>query len=342
MLISAFITHKKAETFKDCEDRFSVNPDTKSIAVSDGVSQSIFQKIWAEQLVKTYTSNTEWVPNIVSVRELTPQWRKKVDEYIENEKIQGRTPWRAENSINEGRSAGATILGLRCNDKKYWTYDVLGDSCLIRIKDNHIEEIISSESNKDFDNYTDYYDSDPKKLGKGTLRSESRNWSAGEVLLLVSDPFSDFLSKKRGTEDEPVLITKLLGINSHNEFESLVTAWRENGMHNDDSTLIIVKQDGSPDFHFAADCIDDIESLILNESADELRPQKEEELPISSEAPEPTDWDLLKDSFLKILKQKLTGKKFNKLSSKEQEEILNELVKTAKDFIESDGTTGNN
>ena len=50
MDIRAFITHKKAETFSDCQDRFSINSDTKSVAVSDGMSQSFFQKIWAEIL----------------------------------------------------------------------------------------------------------------------------------------------------------------------------------------------------------------------------------------------------------------------------------------------------
>ena len=41
MKIRAFITHKKTEHFQDCQDRFCVNADTKSAAVSDGMSQSI-------------------------------------------------------------------------------------------------------------------------------------------------------------------------------------------------------------------------------------------------------------------------------------------------------------
>lgn len=44
MEIRAFITHKKAESFSDCQDRFSINPDTKSVAVSDGMSQSFFKR----------------------------------------------------------------------------------------------------------------------------------------------------------------------------------------------------------------------------------------------------------------------------------------------------------
>lgn len=60
MDIRAFITHKKAETFSDCQDRFSINSDTKSVAVSDGMSQSFFQKIWAENLVDAFVDNSQW------------------------------------------------------------------------------------------------------------------------------------------------------------------------------------------------------------------------------------------------------------------------------------------
>ena len=52
MKIRAFITHKKAEHFNDCQDRFSINADTKSVALSDGMSQSWQQKIWAQLLVE--------------------------------------------------------------------------------------------------------------------------------------------------------------------------------------------------------------------------------------------------------------------------------------------------
>lgn len=52
MDIRAFITHKKAETFSDCQDRFSINSDTKSVAVSDGMSQSFFKRFGRKILLK--------------------------------------------------------------------------------------------------------------------------------------------------------------------------------------------------------------------------------------------------------------------------------------------------
>ena len=56
MDIRAFITHKEAETFSDCQDRFSINSDTKSVAVSAGMSQSFSPNIWAEHLVDAFVN----------------------------------------------------------------------------------------------------------------------------------------------------------------------------------------------------------------------------------------------------------------------------------------------
>lgn len=263
MLISAFITHKKAEHFSDCQDRFSINADTKSIALSDGMSQSIFQKYWAEILVDKFTSNSDWVPNLESVKELAPIWKAKVLNVIQQQKENGnRSAWRAERNLIDGLSAGATFLGIRFSGNQ-WECEVLGDSCLILIHDNQITEIISSEEVNIFDSYPDYYDSNPIKAGKGVLRSYSGTFESGDTILLVSDPFSDFLLKKKSSDEEPILINQLLGINSHREFEEVVENWRTSGMHNDDSTLIIIKKGAGDSFNIT--CEDNIDSLIEQE-----------------------------------------------------------------------------
>lgn len=85
------------------------------------------------------------------------------------------------------------------------------------------------------------------------------------MILLVSDPFSDFLLKNKGTGNESVLVDRLSGVNSHKEFETVVAEWRDLGMHNDDSTLVIIKQDKSDELNIIEGCIDSIDKLIENE-----------------------------------------------------------------------------
>lgn len=273
MLVSAFITHKKAEHFTDCQDRFSINADTKSIALSDGMSQSIFQKYWAEILVDKFTSTPDWVPDLASIKELAPKWKDKVLGIIQRQKEEGsRSAWRAERNLIDGLSAGATFLGIRFKGNQ-WECDVLGDSCLIHIHDNRIIDIISSEDVSVFNSYPDYFDSNPNKDGKGSPRHSHGTFSSGDTILLVSDPFSDFLLKNRNTPMEADLVDRLLGVNSHSEFEEVVERWRSLGMHNDDSTLIIIKQGDGDCFKIScADCIDD---LIKQEKAKPENQQNE-------------------------------------------------------------------
>lgn len=264
MVIYAFITHKRAEHFTDCQDRFSINSDTKSVALSDGMSQSIFQKYWAQILTQKFTSTPDWVPNLESVRELSPDWKQLVLDNIKKQKEEGNpSAWRAERSIIDGRSAGATFLGIRFKEYE-WECNVLGDSCLVVINKNKIEKIVTSEDVTSFNNYPDYYDSNPINKGRGVLHSEKGTLNDGDILLLVSDPFSDFLLKNKGTEQEGVLVDRLHNIRTHQEYEKLVEDWRKTGMHNDDSTLIIIKQDSKSSFNIATE--DKIDNLIKEEN----------------------------------------------------------------------------
>jgi serine/threonine protein phosphatase PrpC len=203
MDIRAFITHKKAETFSDCQDRFSINSDTKSVAVSDGMSQSFFQKIWAEILVDAFVDNSQW--NLCGeqckeiLKELQSKWLEKVLDRIEEQKHDGTKEniiYRNEKFVAQGKSAGATLVGVRFAGAN-WYCQVLGDSCLIEIKDGEIVQICTSQEGDEFDNFPDHFDSNPKQSGKGNAKEFKGTLETDSVLLLVSDPFSDFLNEQR-------------------------------------------------------------------------------------------------------------------------------------------------
>lgn len=270
MKIRAFITHKKAEHFKDCQDRFSVNKDTKSVAVSDGMSQSYQQKIWAELLVTAFTKDTGWVPNLESVKELTPLWTEKVKNFIQNLKDTNAPQnliIRNENALALRKSAGATFCGIRFNGSD-WKGFVLGDTCLIEIVKNKIQKLYTSQSGDEFDNHPDYFDSNPLNNGKGIPLAIKGTLDESTTIIIVSDPFSDFLNEKQKLGKEEDFIKQLLAINNHDEFEKLVEDWRDNyNMHNDDTTLIIIEYDRNSDFDVVNhDMIDEyIDSESLTE-----------------------------------------------------------------------------
>ena len=291
MKIRGYITHKLKEGYSDCQDRFGINLDTKSIAVSDGMGSTWQQKIWAKLLVDTYTESEDWTPTIDSIKPLCQKWRGKVDDFIQNLKDTNapiNIIYRSERNLVEGRSAGATFVGIRFNGN-VWHGSVLGDSCLIEW--NGIEaKFHTSQNVEEFDSYPDYFDSDEKKEGKGIPKAISGQLDTGSCLFLVSDPFSDFLLEHNKKGDIADYIKKLLDISSHDNFETLVEDWRKAGMHNDDTTLVIVEDDGSDNFSTKEKEIDDINVFIEKEK--ETREKEEVE---SKEAKEETETEIMSE-----------------------------------------------
>lgn len=275
MIIRAFITHKKAEKFTDCQDRFGVNVDTKSISVSDGMGSTWQQKIWAQLLVKKFTSSNEWMPTThESIKQICFDWRQKVEDFIQGLKDNNTAEniiYRNERCLADGRSAGATFVGIRFKGLN-WSGVVLGDSCLIEWGDSKAE-FYTSQSGEGFDNFPDYFDSNAERRGRGEPRLIDGTIKDGGVLLLVSDPFSEFLFKHYKNRDINTYIDQLLKLTSHDEFESVVELWRSLGMNNDDTTLVIIEYDGVDDLKIVT--MDDINAYIESEDAESTEKQKE-------------------------------------------------------------------
>lgn len=262
MKIRAFITHKLSEHYSDCQDRFCINSDNHAIAVSDGVSQSIFPDYWAEILSSFYAENGHCSNE--DRKNLCNDWLKKVKGFINTEKRRGKNPWRLQDCIDTQNGAGATLCGMQFKDAENWVGHVLGDTCIIEINTISKELIkIHTSEEKPFDCYPDYYGSFPDKEGRGQIKEIKGKLSEGHCLLLVSDPFSEFLSNHK--EDCCQWLNRILELKGHEDFCSLVDDWRHEGLHNDDSTLCIIESDGSMDFNIKHE--DKISALIEKEES---------------------------------------------------------------------------
>lgn len=264
MKIRAFITHKLKENYSECQDRFCINNDSHTIAVSDGMSQSVFPDYWAEILSSFYAKNGHCTDE--DRKELCKEWLNKVVEFISAEIHNGKNPWRLQNCIEAQNGAGATLCGVKFIDAENWIGHVLGDTCIIEVDITGKQpiNILTSES-KVFDSYPDYYESFPNKAGRGQIKEFCGKLSEGHCLLLVSDPFSEFLSNHK--EHCSQWLTRILELKGHEEYCSLIDDWRQEGLHNDDSTLCIIEYDSSMDFTIEQE--DDIYSLMEPEKSTE-------------------------------------------------------------------------
>ena len=328
MKIKGFITHKLRENFSDCQDRFGVNTETKSLAVSDGMGSTWHQKIWADLLVSTFVNNGEWVPNLQSVKELSSVWRSRVIEYIQQLKeihAKENLIFRNERNLSSGKSAGATFCGVRFTNS-HWDCDVLGDSCLIEFNKQDINFYTSQDTEK-FDNFPDYYDSDEKKDGVGTIKHFEGELSDDTILFMVSDPFSDFLLESKKNNKIKHYIEDLLKLSSHNEFEALVYEWRKLGMHNDDTTLIIIEPDESDKFDVVY--ADDILNLIKSENGSADEKQITQSQPVDSKNVGETKFTL--EGPVAVSREDLEGVNVNVQNLQSNDDDIKEL----KEEIES-------
>ena len=259
MKIRAFITHKLSEKYSDCQDRFHINQDSRILAVSDGMSQSIFPDIWADLLSEQYAKNGHC--DEADRQILCDDWLQQVESYRDLQKLAGKQTWKLDNCLAERKGAGATICGVKFKNATDWEGDVLGDSCIIEVDKNQGKAKIYSSEEKAFDSYPDFYDSYPDKKGRGIIKSFTGSINPDKVLLLVSDPFSEFFYANK--DDCKTLIDQILKINNHREFCQLVEDWRWNGMHNDDSTLCVIEFDGDLSFNIITQ--DDISQMMEEE-----------------------------------------------------------------------------
>jgi hypothetical protein len=247
MNIKAFIYHKRAEEYSDCQDFFEISEDNRRIAVSDGMSQSIYPQWWAAILVDTYLQNGH-IPDSEQIKQYQKQWQIQLDEEIEERKNKGQNPWRLTNALTEKSGAGATLCGVTlANDE--WVCECIGDTCLILVHKDYKIDIVTSQEGC-FGNTPDYLDS--FSTGRGVTIKRQGNYDDIGYILIVSDPFAE-LFQKHETESNFIeeRVQEIAALNENKDFEKLVERWRDDyQMHNDDSTVVLVDDltDSSP-FH---------------------------------------------------------------------------------------------
>jgi hypothetical protein len=243
MEIKAYIYHKQAEKYSDCQDYFEISSQNNRIAVSDGMSQSIYPQWWAEILAKSYIQNGK-IPAGDVLTSCQNEWQKRVNDEVQRREDNGMNPWRLKNAIAEKSGAGATLCGFTCGADK-WTCECIGDSCLILIKNDFSLKIHTSQEGA-FDNNPDYLDS--YTTGRGELKHFKGSYDGAELMLVATDPFTE-LFQKHASEPEFIkqLTEQLRQLSTHESFVELVERWRtEYQMHNDDSTIVIIDSCDTP------------------------------------------------------------------------------------------------
>lgn len=262
MKIQAYIYHKRAERYSDCQDYFRIDRQNNRIAVADGMSQCIYPQWWAKILVNAYIEKGKIPTSPEELRIYQKDWQSQLQTEINKREAQGKNPWRLKNAFAEKSGAGSTICGFSWNGDK-WKCQCIGDSSIIEVSKDYSIQIKSSQEGA-FGNNPDYLDS--FRNGRGSVKEFNGSFKDVISILLVTDPFSELFYKHH--HDRQFIKDRLIEIDTlsdHKSYCDLIERWRDDfEMHNDDSTLIVLNDFSTLlcDYEY----IDSLEDLCLNET----------------------------------------------------------------------------
>lgn len=262
MRVQAHIYHKRAERYSDCQDYFGIDHQNNRIAVSDGMSQSVYPQWWAEILVKAYLDKGAIPASSEELQVYQDVWQDRVQKEIAKRESEGRNPWRLKDLFAEKSGAGATLCGFTWSDDS-WGFECIGDSSLIVINEDYTARILSSQDGA-FGNHPDYLDS--FQNGRGEVKSFNDSFKSIKALLIVTDPFSDLFQKYQSDKEFiKDRLSDLHAISDHKSYCELVELWRDQyDMHNDDSTVVLISDFSCPEYNPGH--IDNLEKLCEEEA----------------------------------------------------------------------------
>jgi hypothetical protein len=245
--VRSFIYHKNKESYKDCNDKISVNFNTNKFAISDGVTSSFLPDIWAELLVNEFVSKEGKInqEDPISLEKLQDKWYDNAELFANQE---GQA-WFIKTFFEEGRSAAATFAGLHFYLEKQilnWEAIAIGDSFIFFIPNNKndsealvnkgIETVLPDKANFIFNNYPEHLDSTFLKP-KGNYTQVTDKVLKEGVFFLMTDAVAEWFIKN--TPDA------LVQISQWNSLETFVTQIkklrRSKKIINDDSSILIIE-----------------------------------------------------------------------------------------------------
>jgi hypothetical protein len=243
------------ENFSDCQDCYGFSTDNLGIAISDGATQSFYSGPWAEILCNSYCSRP---------KPLTPQcWKdwlsKAQNEWIHHIKQKlgelreaGKPSWiECLNGLEMKKDAFATFIGMHL-EGLYIRGIAIGDSCGLLIKHSRIDSTDVAQSDRftivrafpglwkhSFSNNTIGLPSYPKSTAHAPEFFDVPVPQDGEsyLVVLATDALAEYIFKKESEGDS--IIFDLLTLKSEEKFFEYVTTARNQGLANDDTTLVV-------------------------------------------------------------------------------------------------------
>jgi hypothetical protein len=223
-------------------------------AVSDGVTEGMLSRDWARQLVNSFRQVSNF-NLITSLKEIVQAWNSWLSEYLlSRETNNNPIKWYEEPGLKKG--AFATFLGLELFDgvddlPGTWKAIAVGDSCLFQIRygdeNNNIcgGELITRFPIFDASEFSDIpYLVSSNPLSNQDIESHTRvsegEWLPGDHFYLMTDALAAWFLCYYECRQFPWHQLNH-NLDDHDSFADWVGRARNEGMTNDDTTIIRIR-----------------------------------------------------------------------------------------------------
>lgn len=248
-IIQAYTVPKRGHNASENEDAVAFDAREGWVAIADGATEASYSREWAEILAR---SGPEAAPTTVKDRVLDlllPMRRLHTVVEDLQQRWYDTVPWARLEVLGwlfvekAQQGALATFLTLKLEGQK-WNAIGVGDCNLFVVEESgDIRVSYPARSFEEFGTSPSLMPSIPGPAVKTALASVWRKtgkWRNDEKIIMCTDAVAAYLLEK-GQRGRTVWKT-LFGMGSCEDFADWVEQARNNGMRNDDSTVVIVSQ----------------------------------------------------------------------------------------------------
>lgn len=235
MDIKVLQLHKRASyEFKYIQDKYAINPLTRTFALADGTTQSFNSEIWAELITKEFIANPTFNPE-----ELICNFKNQVVDYKNSNFEFSSNPAKASlEKAKKNKGGTATFIGLHFTTENIIELISCGDTNLFLLNSENkitgfpFSDVDSLDANNSFINTESLFEN---KIDKTFFNLKSIVCKSDDKIIIATDALSRLILKKS------ITLSEILKIEDFNQLKDFcLKYWENKELQEDDISAIII------------------------------------------------------------------------------------------------------
>jgi hypothetical protein len=234
-MIKILQLHKRSSyEFTYIQDRYAINPDTRTFALADGATQSFNSELWADITTKVFVANPTF-----NVNELINSFTSQVENFKSAKFEFSSNPAKASlEKTKQNKGGTATFIGLQFKSENHFEIISCGDTNLFLLNSEKkviafpFSDVDSLDANNNFINTEHLLDN---KIDETFFKLDSIECKSDDTIIIATDALSRLILKK------PTTLSEILKIEEFNQLNNFcLKYWESKELQEDDISVIII------------------------------------------------------------------------------------------------------